>query len=213
MKKLIIAVVVLLLIIAGVLYYFYDRFSYQPDWYAKGQPAGQYRLPDNVDALERKIIRDLKKGKQVEIPAIQVVALVAYQLEKKLGYEVRKAIKAAKVSTHSGGIDLEMIVDMSRMPVENLPAEGQKALEKLLKVVPENALNDLFVKCNLQLEKQDDFVSFDPLSSVSVGKMKLPLSGLKKKLGSKGKIPLKKFPVSGFEFKENSIILNPKSGR
>ena len=213
MKKWIIAFLVLLGIIAGVVYYFYDRLSYLPYWYAKDQPAGQYRLPAEVDALEAKIIRDLNNGKQVEIPALEVVALLADQLEKKLGYEVRKAIKAAKVSTHSGGIDLEMIVDVRRMPVEDLPAEWQKALDQLLKVVPQNALNDLYVKCYLQIEKQDDFVSFDPLSRVSLGKMNLPLSDMKKKLASKGKIPLKKFPVSGFEFKENSIILNPKSGR
>ncbi len=209
MKKFIIAVVLLLGVAAGTAYYFYDKVSYQPDWYLENNTTGQDLLTGNVDAFEKKIRTDLKKGKSVKIPANRIVALMANQLEKKTGFEIRKAIKAAKTTINSGKVEVEMIVDMRRMPLDNLPDNAQKALEQFLKVVPENALNDLYVKCNLQPEKQENTVSFDPASSFFIGKMNIPLEKLKEKLGSKRKISLKSFPVSDFKLKDNAIILRP----
>jgi len=209
MKKFIIAVVLLLGAAAGTAYYFYGKVSYQPDWYLENNTTGRDLLTDNIDAFERKIRTDLKNGKSVKIPANRIVALIANQLEKKTGFEIRKAIKTAKTTINSGKVEVEMIVDVHRMPLDNLPDDAQKALEQLLKMVPENALNDLYVKCSLQPEKQKNTVSFDPASSLSIGKMNIPLEELKKKLGSKRKISLKSFPVSDFKLKDNAIILKP----
>jgi hypothetical protein len=61
----------------------------------------------------------------------------------------------------------------------------------------------------LQPEKQENTVSLDPVSSLSIGKMKMPLEELKKKLGSKRKLSLKSFPISDFKLKDNAIILKP----
>jgi len=209
MKKFIIAVVLLLGAAAGTAYYLYDKASYQPDWYLENKTTGQDLLAGNIDAFERKIRTDLKKGKSVKIPANRIVALMANQLEKKTGFEIRKAIKAAKTTINSSKVEVEMIVDVRRMPLDNLPENTQKALEQFLKMVPENALNDLYVKCNLQPEKQKNTVSFDPLSSLSIGKMNIPLEEFKKKIGAKRKISLKSFPVSDFKLKDNAIILKP----
>ncbi|MBU0987746.1 MAG: hypothetical protein KKH68_10900 [Proteobacteria bacterium] len=209
MKKFIITVLVLLAATGGVAYYLYDRLSYQPDWYSKDMAADQYQIPVNVDALEKQIKRDLKNGKSVKIPAKSIVALVADQLEKKTGFEVRQAIKASRTTINPSGVELEMIVDMHRMPLENIPDDARKALDQLLKIMPESALNDLYVKFNLQLLKQEDAVALDPLSSISLGKMNLPVEKLKKKIGSKRDLSLQTFPASNFELNENAIILKP----
>jgi hypothetical protein len=209
MKKFIIAVVLLLVVAAGTAYYFYGKVSYQPDWYLENNTTGQDLLTGNIDAFERKIMTDLKNGKSVKIPANRIVALMANQLEKKTGFEIRKAIKAAKTTITSGKVEVEMIVDVPRMPPDNLPANAQKALDQFLKMVPENALNNLFLKCNLTPEKQENTVSFDPASNFSIGKMNIPMEKLKEKLGSKRKLSLKSFPVSDFKLKDNAILLKP----
>jgi uncharacterized membrane protein YagU involved in acid resistance len=63
----------------------------------------------------------------------------------------------------------------------------------------------------MQLVKQGDSVSLDPLSGISIGKMNLPLAELKKKLGTNRKLSLKSFPFSDVELKQNAIILKPKT--
>ena len=213
MKKIIIFAMLLLCAAAAAAYYFYNRISYQPDWYAGGKTGRQYILTYDVDDLERKIIADLKKGKNVGISADQIVPLIANRLEKQTGLEIQKAIKAVRSTIKSDEIEMEMIVDVREMASENLPGDAQKALEQLLKIVPENALSDLYVKCDLQFVKQKDFVSLEPVSGISVGKMNLPLAELEDKFGSNRKISLKKFPISDFELKENSIVLKPKTAK
>jgi len=213
MKKIAIFVMLLLCAAAAAAYYFYNRMSYQPDWYADGKTGRQYILTYNVDDLERKIIADLKKGKSVRIPADRIVPLIANRLEKQTGLEIQKAIKAVRSTIKSDKFEMEMIVDVREMAPENLPGDAQKALEQLLKVVPENALKDLYVKCDWQFEKQKDFVSLKPASGLSIGKMNLPLAELEEKFGSNRKISLKKFPISDFELKENRIVLKPKTAK
>lgn len=213
MKKIIIFVMLLLCAAAAAAYYFYNRISYQPDWYTSGKTDRQYILTYDVDDMESKIIADLKRGKSVGIPADRIVPLIANRLEKQTGLEIQKAIKAVRPTIKSDGIEMEMIVDIREMAPENLPADAQKALEQLLKVVPENALKDLYVKCDLQFVKQKDFVSLKPASGLSIGKMNLPLADLEEKFGSNRQISLNKFPISDFELKENSVVLKPKTAK
>lgn len=75
--------------------------------------------------------------------------------------------------------------------------------------MPANTRNNLYVKCNMQVLKQAGIVSLDPLSSISIGKMGLPVTALKKKTGSKPKFSLESVPLSDVEFGKNAIILKP----
>jgi len=210
MKKIIIAILVLLCVGAGVVYFLRDRVSYQPDWYLEDNTTGQDLMVFNADLLERKIKSDLKKGKSVTIPANRIPGLIVNQLEKKTGFEISAAVKASRVTINSGQIEMEMIVDVRQVPTENLPEDAQKVLEHVLKLVPENALKDLYVKCSLQPEKHLDGVSLDSLAGISIGKINLPLSEIEKKIGSKRKAGLKSLPVSDFKLTKNALILKPK---
>jgi len=214
MKKFIIAVVLLLGIAAGVAYYFYQKISYKPDWYAEAETADRYQLlTDHIDDLERRIVKDLKNGKSVKIPANRVVPLLVNQLEKKTGVEIRKTVKAVKTTISSDRIEMEMIIDLIQMPPVNLPKKVQKTIEQILKAVPKNALNELYIRGDLKTEKREKAINFDPISNISIGKMSLPLEELKKKLGTKQKLSLESFPISDFELKENAILLKPIVGK
>jgi len=209
MKKFIIAAGVLLCIAAGIAYYIYNRISYQPEWYLQDKGAGEYQLTGNVNDLESKIKQDLENGRSVEIPASRMVALIAGQLEKKTGFEIQEAIKADRTTIDPNGVEVEMIVDVRLIPPENLSKDAQKVLKKFLELVPEKTRNNLYVKCNMQVLKQAGSVSLDPLSSISIGKMKLPVAALNKKTGSKRKFSLESLSLSDVEFGKNAIILKP----
>jgi len=209
MKTIIKVAVVLLCVAAAIAYYIYNRISYQPEWYLQEKEAGEYQLTGNFNVLQSKIKQALESGKSVEIPASHMVALIAGQLEKKTGFEIQEAIKAERTTIDPNGIEVEMIVDVRRIPPENLSKDDQKLLKKFLELVPEKTRNNLYVKCNMQVLKQAGSVSLDPLSSIFIGKMKLPVSALQKQTGSKGKFSLESLSLSDIELGKNAIILKP----
>nr|MBC8360394.1 hypothetical protein [Candidatus Desulfatibia profunda] len=209
MKTIIKVIGVLLCIAAAIAYYLYNRVSYQPEWYLEDKGVGEFQFTGNVDDLERKIKQGLQNGESVRIPANRMIDLVADQLEKKTGFEIKEAIKAAKTTIDPSGVEVEMIVDMRLIPPEKLPKDAQKAFKQFLGLVPKNALNNLYIKCNMQALKQEGSVSLDPLSSISIGKMNLPVAELKKKIGSKRTFSLESLPISDVEFEKDAIILKP----
>lgn len=209
MKKIIKVVGVLLCIAAGIAYYIYNRISYQPEWYLLDKGTGEYQLTGNVHELESKIKQALENGRSVEIPANRMVALIAGQLEQKTGFEIQEAIKAERTTIDPNGVEVEMIVDVRLIPPDNFSKDAQKLLKKFLDLVPENTRNNLYVKCNMQVLKQAGSVSFDPLSGISIGKIKLPVAELKKQTGSKRKFSLESLSLSNVELGKNAVILKP----
>ena len=209
MKKLILAMVLLLFAAAGVAYYFYQKISYQPEWYAMQKTSRDYALPSVDENLEKKIEEDLKKGKPVQIPADRIVPLLVGQLEKMTDIKFRKAVKAVRSTVKPTGIEVEVIADVRKVATEGIPDKAKKAFDQLIKHVPENALNDLYIKCDLRPMKQGDFMSLDPSSSISVGKMNFPMAKLAEKFDLNQNISLKDLSLSDFDLKDGAIVLKP----
>ena len=79
MKKLLFVLILLLGAVAGTGYYFYNKITCRPSWY-QADPAQRKALPAvDLEAMEKRIKNDFKRGKAVTIPVDQLVSAGAGQ--------------------------------------------------------------------------------------------------------------------------------------
>jgi len=213
MKKILVVFMLLVCGIAAAVYYFYNRIAYQPDWYAGNKTGIQYQLSENAAKLEAKIKKALKKGQKVTLTADQITALVAARIETISGVKVRQIIRAVKTTIDPAGIDVEMIIDVTRLPIKKLPPDAKKILDKGFKQMPSTVLRNLYVQSRLKPLRGKKTIGLAPASSLSVGKMQFSLEKLEKLIGRKSAISLPRFPIAGFKLKENALVLLPEKGR
>lgn len=197
-----------ILIIGAVVYYFLHQLSFQPDWYDKTQAeelAGPLKadVPAAAEAIKEKI----QTQSRIVLNEEQITPFIVAQLEKRTHLQLQPTLKAARTEITPTEIQLEMILDLDKMPRNQLPPEAHSALETLIKILPDQAIHDLYVKCNLKPVKENTKVSFDPNSTIHIGKFHFPLADVESRLGLPHGVPLKLLEFSDFELQDNAIVL------
>lgn len=197
-----------ILIIGAVVYYFLHQLSFQPDWYDKTQAeALSGPLTTDVPAATETMKEKLQTQTRITLTEQQITPFMVAQLEKRTHLPLQPMIKAARTEITPAEIQLEMILDLDKMPRNQLPPEAHSALTTLIKILPDQAIHDLYVKCNLKPVKENTQVSFDPNSSIYIGKFRFPLADVEGRLGLPHGVPLRLLEFSDFELQENAIIL------
>ena len=90
--------------------------------------------------------------------------------------------KGVNTSIEKGRIESGLVMNLSEVPLENLPAEGQQAVEQLAQKFPLLANRDVYIGLEGRPEMVDGVLSLDD-THLKVGQMKLPVGAIAGQLG------------------------------
>ena len=197
MKK-IIALIVLCSIgfTIGIAYFYVQRASELPDWYAdKPEPAqppnstpsiitSPTPTPRTATTIQEKIKTAKPGTMQEKLTAAEVDNLIVASLTNKNGQTTTlpSAIKEIKTHIQQDQIRTGAIVDLTE--VENMPASSRtEMIKRLLKIMPQLRGKPVYIGIAGKLAIKDGQPQLAPDSKLQIGKVELPLNDVAKQLG------------------------------
>lgn len=90
--------------------------------------------------------------------------------------------KGINTSIEKGRIESGMVMNLSEVPLEDLPVEGQQAVEQLAQKFPLLANRDVYIGLEGRPEIVDGALSLDD-THLKIGQMKLPVGAIASQLG------------------------------
>lgn len=208
MRKFLLGFLLAIFLIGAMVFYFFHQLSFRPDWYQQSESdSGTDSLKTDLPATAEAIKAKYQSQPRITLTEQQITPFMVAQLEKRTHLQLQPTIKAARTEITPAEIELEMILDLDKIPRQQLPLEAHSALETLIKILPDQTIRDLYVKCNLKPVKENGQVSFDPNSSIHIGKFQFSLGDVESRLGLPHGVPLKLLEFSDFELQQDAIVL------
>jgi hypothetical protein len=197
MKK-IIALVVLCSIglTIGIAYFYVQRASELPDWYAdKPEPIQSPNSTPSISpsptpptrtatAIQEKIKTAKPGAVQEKLTAAEVDNLIIAGLTKSNGVTTAlpSAVKEIKTQIQQDQIRTGAIIDLAE--VENMPSSSRtEIMRRLLKVMPQLRGKPVYIGVAGKLSVKDGQPQLSPDSKLQIGKIELPLNDVAKQLG------------------------------
>ena len=90
--------------------------------------------------------------------------------------------KGVNTSIEKGRIESGLVMNLSEVPLDDLPVEGQQAVEQLTQKFPLLANRDVYIGLEGRPEMVDGVLSLDD-THLKVGQMKLPVGAIAGQLG------------------------------
>jgi hypothetical protein len=197
MKK-IIALVVLCSIglTIGIAYFYVQRASELPDWYAdKPEPIQSPNSTPSISpsptpptrtatAIQEKIKTAKPGAVQEKLTAAEVDNLIIAGLTKSndVTTALPSAVKEIKTQIQQDQIRTGAIIDLAE--VENMPSSSRtEIMRRLLKVMPQLRGKPVYIGVAGKLSVKDGQPQLSPDSKLQIGKIELPLNDVAKQLG------------------------------
>jgi len=157
-----------------------------------------------------KITGDLAKNEVVKISEAELNQLITASVVEVTPNKEAEFLKAVKSSIGEEKIDVEMIVDVNKIPWEDLPPKARIA-QSLLGQLTSRSSSDLYVKVSGAPVVKDQQLAFDDKTTVQIGKLAYPLKDFLNMPGIKqiipSKIPLNKAPFKDVALEKGFLIL------
>ncbi len=162
------------------------------------------------DALEEMAIT-LKRNNSLRVTESEVDALILNSLAAEFPGKSQQFMKGVKSTIQPEKMDVEMVVDMAKIPWEELPKEAMLAKTLLEQFGGVKSNDELFLKISGKPEVKDSDLVFDENSLIQIGKIKYSLKtfaalpGMKNKVG---KIPLEKLAFKNVTLENGALVLS-----
>lgn len=155
----------------------------QPDSPPAAKPRVQPPKTSNPQGNKTvdRISRELSGSEPVKISAGELDQIVALSIAQMMPGQNADFLKAVKSSIGTEKIDLEMIVDVNKIPWEQLPSQARLA-QTLLTQLASSSNSELYMKVSGAPVAKEEQLGFDDNSTIQIGKIsyqKLCISGLK----------------------------------
>lgn len=158
----------------------------------------------------KKITGDLAKNKVVKISEAELNQLITASVVEATPNKEAEFLKAVKSSIGEEKIDVEMIVDVNKIPWEDLPPKA-RIVQSLLAQLTSRSSSDLYIKVSGAPVVKDQQLAFDDNATVQIGKLAYPLKDFLNMPGIKqiipSQIPLKKAPFKDVALEKGFLIL------
>lgn len=165
--------------------------------------------PQGSKTVER-ISRELSGNEPVKISAAELDQIVALSIAQMMPGQEADFLKAVKSSIGTEKIDLEMVVDVNKIPWEQLPSQARLA-QTLLTQLASSSNSELYMKVSGAPVAKEEQLGFDDNSTIQIGKMSYPLKtflampGINQIVPSR--IPLKSVPFKTVSLEEGFLVL------
>ncbi len=157
-----------------------------------------------------RISRELSGNEPVKISAAELDQIVALSIAQMMPGQNADFLKAVKSSIGTEKIDLEMIVDVNKIPWEQLPSQARLA-QTLLTQLASTSNSELYMKVSGAPVAKEEQLGFDDNSTIQIGKISYPLKtflampGINQIVPSR--IPLKSVPFKTVSLEEGFLVL------
>lgn len=165
--------------------------------------------PRGSKTVER-ISRELSGNEPVKISAAELDQIVALSIAQMMPGQHADFLKAVKSSIGTEKIDLEMVVEVNKIPWEQLPSQARLA-QTLLTQLASSSNSELYMKVSGAPVAKEEQLGFDDNSTIQIGKMSYPLKtflampGINQIVPSQ--IPLKSVPFKTVSLEEGFLVL------
>lgn len=179
MKMLLVGLGIVAAIVGGGVSYLSVKTMTTPDWYASAnsQPfSSAANASTNVgtpDISPNDVVISEGKLNQLVVDAIATQPYAAPIIET--GQGIHTAIR-------DGRIESGVVMNLSELPRESLPAEGRQAVEQLTNTFPFLANRDVYLGIEGSPTVVDGTLSLDD-THVKIGQLKLPIASVASQLG------------------------------
>ncbi len=180
MKMLLVGLAIAAAAIGGGVGYTAMQTTSLPTWYSQAQSGQKAEQLDNADAVIEPV--NAAPGDTVissgELDQMVTDALASQPYTAPL-LEISKGVNT---SIKKGRIESGLVMNLSEIPLDALPAEGQQAIEQLSQKFPILANRDVYIGLEGRPEMVDGALSLDD-THLKIGQMKLPIGSIASQLG------------------------------
>lgn len=165
---------------------------------APGSTAGRALTP---------LQRTLEQKGSVRITAEEFVPALLAEMAGQDDFDPYAVVRGAKTTIHRDRLIVEMMVDLEKIPTEQLTGEGKRILGQIRGLLPEKALQQVYLKGDLRPVASGKRITLAEASTVSVGRFTFDLADLNRRFQIDPVIDMSHFSFSRFELQEGSIVL------
>jgi hypothetical protein len=138
-----------------------------------GNPVQEGLEPEARKTVE-KINRELAKNETARISEEELNQIVLLSIKEMMPRKNADFMKAVKSSIYTEKIDLEMIVDVNKIPWDDLPPKA-RLTKNLLDQLPAKSGSELYMKISGAPVIKDGQLSFDDKTTMQLGRLAYPL--------------------------------------
>lgn len=189
MKMLFVGLAIAAAAIGGGVGYTAMQTTSLPDWYAQSKDQLNATRADGSDPVT------IEPGSESSGSAIETAPGDVVISSGELNQMVTDALanepyaaplldvaKGVNTSIKKGRIESGLVMNLSEIPLDTLPVEGQQAVEQFANTFPLLAKRDVYIGIEGRPEVVDGALSLDD-THLKVGQMKLPISSIAGQLG------------------------------
>jgi len=209
-KKLIIAAVMLLTVIGIIGYYLYASLTFKPQWYAQKEIDSAYVVAADAPQVKEEIKRiehRLNTEGKARIADSALTHAMIFQVKRRMDLDVGGMIKAAHWTPADTAVEMEIVVDLTKMPREELSERAGKIFDRALKLTGGAILDNIYIKAQLPAHKPGAPIRIDPKSKVSIGKLAFTFEQLEKRTGIRCQELLEKLGWFDFQQTDEGLVL------
>lgn len=181
MKMLLVGLAIAAAAIGGGVGYTAMQTTSLPDWYSQAQSDQKTDRLEGSDAVVIEPVNAAPGDTVIssgELDQMVTDALASQPYTAPL-LEVAKGVNT---SITKGRIESGLVMNLSEIPLESLPVEGQQAVEQLTQKFPILANRDVYIGLEGRPEVVDGALSLDD-THLKIGQMKLPIGSIASQLG------------------------------
>jgi len=151
--------------------------------------------------------RLLMQQKEVRITADTFVPTLLAEMAGADGFDPYAVVRGAKTTIHPGRMIVELMVNFDEIPRQQLTPDGVRVLDQLRGMLPEKALQQVYIKGDLQPVASGDRIVLGGTSQISVGRFSFGLADLKSRFKIDPAIDMNHFAFRRFELREGYVLL------
>ena len=180
MKMMLVGLAIAAAAIGGGVGYTAMQTTSLPDWYSQAQSNQTAEGLNSSDAVVVEPI-NAAPGDTV-ISSGELNQMVTDAIASEPYAPLLEVAKGVNTSIEKGRIESGLVMNLSELPLESLPTEGQQAVEQLTEKFPLLANRDVYIGLEGRPEVVDGALSLDD-THLKIGQMKLPIGSIASQLG------------------------------
>lgn len=183
MRMLLIGLGIVAAAVGGGISYVSVKTMTTPDWYASANSQPFDTTAENAADTSTNVSTANISPNDVVISEGELNQLVADAIATQpYAAPILEAGKGIETAIRDGRIESGMVMNLSELPKESLPTEGQQAVEQLTNTFPFLANRDVYLGIEGAPTVVDGALSLDD-THVKIGQLNLPIASVASQLG------------------------------
>ena len=180
MKMMLVGLAIAAAAIGGGVGYAAMQTTALPGWYSQAKPG---QKAEGLESSDAAVVEPVNAAPgDVVISSGELNQMVTDAIASKPYAPLLDVAKGVNTSIEKGRIESGLVMNLSELPLESLPVEGQQAVEQLTHKFPMLANRDVYIGLEGRPEVVDGALSLDD-THLKIGQMKLPIGSIASQLG------------------------------